>query len=356
MKPIKWPIKLISIFVVIIMVYLFSYLINPFGDFITRYRQMSVYEMLEEAVFVFLESWAIIEASVFIAKFLDKKLPWNNAPMRRVLVQLVLVIIVVILMLYLQYLYYRSKYGEPENTEQAIGIWQFFMVGVIVSIFVSTFHTGYALLEYWKKSMSETAELKIKTLELKEVAMQSELQSLKLQLDPHFMFNNFSTLSALINEDKELASQFLDNLSQVNRYMIINLKKNLVTLQEEINFVKSYNYLIHIRHGNNVEIKLEIPNEFMSRHIPPISLQLLVENAIKHNRATEAMPLFIHINMDKETEFLWVKNNLQRIANPLPTTGLGLNNIVNRYGILSDRVPVIKETSNSFEVGLPLLN
>jgi len=356
MKPIKWPVKLISILVVFVLVYLFSYLINPFVDFMKTYRQMSVYEILEEVVFVFLQSWAIIETSVFIAKFLDKKLPWNNAPMQRVLVQLVLVIFVVTLMLYLQHLYYQAEYDEPENTEQAISIWQFFLVGVIVSIFVSTFHTGYALLEYWKKSMSETAALKIKTLELKEVAMQSELQSLKLQLDPHFMFNNFSTLSALINEDQELASLFLDNLSQVNRYMMINLKKNLVTLQEEINFVKSYSYLIHIRHGENVKIEMDIPNEFINRYIPPISLQLLVENAIKHNRATGTMPLLICINIDKETDFLWVRNNLQRIANPLPTTGFGLNNIINRYEILSDKIPVIKETSNSFEVGLPLLN
>ena len=356
MKPIKWPIKLISIFVVLALVYLFSYLINPFGDFITRYRQMSVYEILEEAVLIFLQSWAFIEASVYISRFLDKKLPWNNAPMQRVLVQLILVIFVVTPVLYLQQLYYETEYGEPENTEQVISIWQFFLVGVIVSIFVSTFHTGYALLEYWKKSMSETAELRIKALELKEVAMQSELQSLKLQLDPHFMFNNFSTLSALINEDKELASHFLDNLSQVNRYMVINLKKNLVSLQEEINFVKSYSYLIHIRHGENVKIEMEIPDAFINRYIPPISLQLLIENAIKHNRATGAMPLLISVHIDKKTDFLWVKNNLQRIANPLPTTGLGLNNIINRYEILSDKVPVIKETSNSFEVGLPLLN
>lgn len=356
MKSIKWSIKLISIFVVFVLVYLLSYLINPFGDFLTTYSQMTIFETVEEVLFSLLQSWAIIDASIFIAHFLDKKLAWTSAPLRRFVVQLISVVIVVTLVLYLQYLYYKIQYGAPENTEQTISIWQFFIVGIIVSIFVSTFHTGYSLLEYWKKSLSETAELKIKTLELKEVAMQSELQSLKLQLDPHFMFNNFSTLSALINEDRALANNFLDNLSQVYRYMIINLKKNLVNLQEEITFVKSYNYLIQIRHGENVSIEMDIPEIFINRYIPPISLQLLIENAIKHNRATKAMPLLITITVDRQTEFLWVKNNLQYMVNPLHTTELGLNNIIDRYKILSDKVPIINKTIKTFEVGLPLLD
>ena len=355
MKLIKWRKKLTAVLLVFALVYLLSYLINPFGDFLIRYDQMIWTELIEELVFSLFQSWVIVEASVYISKILDKNLTWNQAPLCRALVQLILVVFVVSLVLYLQHMYYESQYGAPVNTEQTIGVWQFFMVGVIVSIFVSAFHTGYSLIEYWKKSMVETAELKIKTLELKEVAMQSELQSLKLQLDPHFMFNNFSTLSALINEDKALANSFLDNLSQVYRYMIINLKKNLVSLQEEINFVKSYNYLINIRHSENVRIVMDIPHEFSNRYLPPISLQLLVENAIKHNRATKAFPLHISISIDRESDFLWVKNNLQPIANPLHKTGLGLKNIINRYSILSDKAPLIKETPESFQVGLPLL-
>lgn len=329
---------------------------NPFGDFLTRYSRMNLFEMLEEFIFSLLQSWAIVEASIFIARFLDKKLTWDNAPMQRVLVQLILVVFVVTFVLYLQHLYYKTEYGEPKNTEQTISIWQFFLVGVIVSIFVSTFHTGYSLLEYWKKSMSETSELKINALELREIAMESELQSLKLQLDPHFIFNNFSTLSALINEDRDLANKFLDNLSQVYRYMILNLKKNLVALNEEINFVKSYKYLIHIRHGDNVIIDLRIPKDYENKYIPPICLQLLIENAIKHNRATAAMPLYIIISIDTSTGFLWVKNNLQRIPNSLQTTELGLNNIFNRYKILSDSLPEIKESADTYAVGLPLLD
>lgn len=356
MKSIKWPIKLISIFVVFVLVYLLSYLMNPFGDFLTRYSHMSLFEILEELVFSLSQSWAIVESSVFIAKFLDKKLTWNNAPMQRVLVQLILVIFIVTFVLYLQHLYYKIEYGGPKNTEQTISIWQFFLVGVIVSIFVSTFHTGYSLLKYWKKSMSETAELKIHTMELREIAMESELQSLKLQLDPHFIFNNFSTLSALINEDRFLANKFLDNLSQVYRYMILNLKKNLVALHEEIHFVNAYKYLIHIRHGENVVIELRIPNDYRNKYIPPICLQLLIENAIKHNRATAAMPLYISISINTQTGFLWVKNNLQRIQSPLQTTELGLNNIFNRYKILSDSLPEINESADTFEVGLPLLD
>lgn len=349
--------KLISIMLVFVLIYLLSYLMNPFSDSWKAYTHRSFFEIAEEIISGSVLSWAIIEISVITAKMLDKRLSWTVSPLLRFVLQVVLVVIAVILLLYIQDQYYIFMYGDMKFTmEQSLDLWQFFVVSVIVSLFVSTVHTGYFFLQHWKHSMSETAELRIKTLELKEVAMQAELQSLKLQLDPHFMFNNFSTLSELINEDKALATSFLDNLSRVYRYMILNLKKDLVQLEEELHFVNAYNYLIKIRHGNNVQIEVEVDEALRHKSIPPISLQLLIENAIKHNRATVAAPLVIKVTADVGQQLLIVRNNLQRIPNPLQTTKLGLNNIFNRYEILSVRMPQIIETATTFEVALPLLD
>ena len=349
--------KLVLILVVFLLIYLLAFLVNPLSENWAAYKTHSIWDLLEEFITGFLLVGAVIQSSIWISRMLDKKLSWTTLPFIRFLIQLVLVIIVVVSCLYLQDLYFVWKYGHQNfSIETGLDLWQYFVVSVIVSIFVSAVHTAYSFLEYWKLSMSETAELKIKTLELKEIAMQAELQSLKLQLDPHFMFNNFSTLSELINQDKQVASLFLDSLSQVYRYMILNLKKDTILLGEEIEFVKSYVYLMLIRHGENVQINISIPVAFSDRSVPPISLQLLIENAIKHNQATKNNPLIIEVYVDREKELLIVQNTLQRIPNPLYTTGLGLENIRNRYSILSGKTPVIRETEDHFIVELPLLD
>ena len=183
--------------------------------------------------------------------------------------------------------------------------------------------------------------------------MQAELQSLKLQLDPHFMFNNFSTLSELINEDPAVASEFLDNLSRVYRYMIQNLRKDLVQLKVEIEFLKAYIYLMKIRHGDNMQVLIHLNEAVMESLIPPVTLQMLTENAIKHNIATTDSPLIIQINC--EGGHITITNNLQRIAHAMPSTGMGLRNITDRYRILSGHEPVITETDTAFYVALPVL-
>jgi two-component system LytT family sensor kinase len=356
-KALKHSVRIGQSLVVFALIYLLSYLMNPYGEGWQQYYDRSFLSLIEEFIASYLLSWAIIETSIWIAKILDKKLSWTGSPILRFSIQVLLVIVVVVVVIYIQDLYFIwSDNNQSFSIEKDLELWHFFVVSVIISILVSAVHTGYFFLQRWKLSMSETAELKIKTLELKEVLMQAELQSLKHQLDPHFMFNNFSTLSELINEDQKTASEFLDNLARVYRYMILNLKKDLIALSEELAFVKAYIFLIKIRYGDNVVVNLHTDEKYLSRHLPPISIQLLIENATKHNRATASSPLILDIWVDKQTEELCVKNNLQRIQNPLDTTKVGLNNIFNRYTILSSQIPKVIETTEAFEVRLPLLN
>ncbi|MBO9638346.1 sensor histidine kinase [Siphonobacter aquaeclarae] len=348
-------VRLVLVLVVFVLIYFLAFLMNPFSPSWKEYANHSAADLAIEIALSLLLGWAIIEVSTGIAHWLERRLPWTSSPLRRFLLQTTLTVVSVVFLLVFQDLVFRIIYGECCFSQQeSLELWQFFVVSVLVSILVSTVHTGYFLLQRWKTSMSEAADLRVKTLELKEIAMQAELQSLKLQLDPHFMFNNFSTLSELINDDPAVATRFLDNLSRVYRYMIQNVKRDLVQLGDELAFVKAYLYLIRIRHGENVQVTIGVGDEARKRAIPPITLQLLIENAIKHNVATASQPLRITVTADDD--WLYVINNLQPIPNPMPSTGTGLANITDRYRILSGRLPEVSQGLTEFTVVLPLLD
>lgn len=140
----------------------------------------------------------------------------------------------------------------------------------------------------------------LEAAELKQANLQAQLQIMKAQLNPHFMFNNFSVLSGLISENKDGALQFLDRLSIVYRYMTNNLSRNIISFREELHFIEAYIYLIKIRFADNLHITVNIPAEFEESGIPPSTLQLLLENAVKHNIASRVQPLFIHIRIQEQ--------------------------------------------------------
>lgn len=340
---------------VLILIYILIYLINPYSSSWQSYANEDYLNLIIELVSGLLLSWAIIKISTGIAYSLEYRLPWTSSPLLRFFLQTVLIIISLVILLFIQHKVFTWIYGDMNFTpEESLDIWQFFIVSIIVSILVTAVHTGSFMLSRWKTAMSEAAELRVKTMELKEVAMQAELQSLKLQLDPHFMFNNFSTLSELINEDTITAAEFLDNLARVYRYMIQNLKKDLVQVKDEVAFVHAYFYLMQIRHCDHIQLQLALDEDTLKQVIPPITLQLLIENAIKHNIATAEKPLVIKIT--SSTEGITVVNNLQRIPHAFPSMGMGLQNIIDRYHILSCSLPEITETADSFIVKLPLLD
>lgn len=178
-----------------------------------------------------------------------------------------------------------------------------------------------------------------KIIERKEYATQMQLEVLKSQIDPHFMFNNFSILSELIMEDRTLADKFLEHLSKVYRYVIQNLKRDIVSIREEITFLYSYMYLIDIRYENAVRISVD--NKLTEDHdgcIPPICLQLLVENAIKHNQFSASRPLVIRIY--REEDWMVVENELRPVVSELVSTGIGHRNIAGRYFLLCQKSPL----------------
>ncbi len=212
--------------------------------------------------------------------------------------------------------------------------------------FCLQFHQSYMSLV-----KSKTALLKSLALE-REEKLQSQLSLLKAQISPHFMFNNFSILSELIMEDPKAANDFLKHLSKVYRYVIQNAERSTVSVEEEVRFLDSYLMLIRLRYEESVRVNVDDSTRHAQGQLPPVSLQLLVENAIKHNKRSLSEPL--NINIYVEGDCLVVSNSLSPI-DVVGGTHMGQRNIRRRYELLSARPPEFTMTDEEYIAKLPIL-
>lgn len=183
---------------------------------------------------------------------------------------------------------------------------------------------------------------------------QAELEALKNQIDPHFIFNSLNTLSFLITRDPQNARLYNDTLAKVYRYILGNKDKDLVLLREEVEFISNYFYLLKIRFSEAVNMEIEI-NDLAAEDflIPPISMQALVENAIKHNEFTDNNPLTINVSVS--SNYVVIKNLIQPKNYAQPTSRIGLNNLDNRYKLITKRNIIIENNFKFFTVKLPIL-
>jgi two-component system, LytTR family, sensor kinase len=180
-----------------------------------------------------------------------------------------------------------------------------------------------------------------------------ELEVLKQQIDPHFIFNSFNTLTFLIDENSEKAKQFSNKLANVYRYIIFNSNKNLVSVADEVGFAKDYAYLQEIRHSNEVQINFNVPEDVDNVFILPVSLQVLIENAIKHNEFTEEAPLLISVAF--QSNCFVVENNINAKNYSIPSSKIGLSNLRDRCRLILGKDLEITKLGNTFRVTLPLL-
>ena len=180
-----------------------------------------------------------------------------------------------------------------------------------------------------------------------------EIEILKQQIDPHFIFNSFNTLSFLIGEDSMRAKAFSDKLANVYRYIIFNSNKNLIGLSEELEFSKNYSYLQEIRHSNEVEVLFTDFSKIDNILIIPVSIQLLIENAIKHNEFSESLPLTINVKL--EDSFISVENNKRlKLTNTPVSSKIGLINLKERCELIMKNQLVVIDTPSAFTVKVPI--
>ncbi|HMD00995.1 MAG TPA: histidine kinase, partial [Ferruginibacter sp.] len=188
---------------------------------------------------------------------------------------------------------------------------------------------------------------------LKRESLNAQLNALKTQVNPHFLFNNLNTLAAVIPEDPDLAVEFVQQMSKVYRHILDIKDDTSIPLKDELEVLKAYGFLLKTRFGRNLDIEINVPDEKLKQRIVPYSLQLLMENAIKHNIVSSEKPL--KISVFAENGQIVVSNNLQMKNQVNESTGIGLDNIRNRYKLLGNKQVNVAASGENFTVSIPLL-
>lgn len=190
--------------------------------------------------------------------------------------------------------------------------------------------------------------------EFKRESMEAKYQALRSQVNPHFLFNSFNTLSSLVHKNADTSAEFIEQLSEVYRYVLNNQETKVVSLAEELRFIEAYSYLLKMRFGDNLEINTQVDRDEEKTFVAPVVLQLLIENAIKHNVVSRKHKL--KIDLFSQNGSIVVRNNLHEKMVRDQSHGIGLKNIQGRYQFLSDEPVSIEKTSDYFTVKLPLVH
>jgi len=221
------------------------------------------------------------------------------------------------------------------------------LLGVALTLVATPMWEAEYTFAQWKRSLAEKEKME-------QLTIKQEFETLKSQVNPHFLFNCFNTLSSLISEDKKQAEIFLNELSKVYRYLLRNNEDGVSTLQTEVKFIQSYYRLLKTRHGDAVELSIEIDRKYDHYLLPSLSLQMLVENAVKHNVLSRNKPLTIDIFTTPGNRLV-VSNNLQLRTVKAPSNRIGLDNIKTKYDLLQQPGFQVLQDKKSFSVVLPLI-
>lgn len=287
--------------------------------------------------------FAIVISSM--VNILDKKLPWLQFPLRRLIVQFVLTIVIMMLIIVVA-IPLLGLIWNQQITSDVFLSQMFFMMKIAFSfLFVGALLTNAIFFfKNWKEAAVQQEILKRQQLAL-------HYETLKSQVNPHFLFNNLNSLTSLISINPEKAIHFVKKLSDVYRYVLDQKDHELVDLETELKFVESYIYLQKIRFENNLEVKINVQPKNLK--VIPLSVQMLVENVIKHNEISDKNPMQISISTT-DNQFLVVENKLQK-KNGTEGNGSGIQNISDRYKFFTDKQVEISISNEMFRISIPLL-
>ncbi|MEC3875329.1 sensor histidine kinase [Chryseobacterium salviniae] len=346
------------IFITFTGMYLLPFLIQPV-NYHENYFNLPLYKIL----FDMIGTLAICAAMVFLCLYIDQRLnrvmPWTKFALGRLFVQTVtqifftsLLILIFSVMMTVIFKFSKINFNELNISEN--DGWKYLLSMVFISLIISIINIVGYLAANWKSAIEIAAEYQISAAKNKQIAAETELHALRLQLDPHFVFNNLSVLSELILKDQQLGFEYTENFAKVYRYLLINSKKQLISLRDELRFLQSYLFLLKHRIGNGVIFEIQVDAKNLDLKLAPLTLQLLVENAIKHNRIAKENPLIIKISVNESAE-LTVENNILPLLKKPHSSQIGLENITARLALLSKGKPEIKKSETAFTVKIPLI-
>jgi two-component system, LytTR family, sensor kinase len=309
------------------------------------FTDWQVFSIATLVAFLFLCVSFILYGGVAVA--FRNRLPRDDQFMKRTSIIVGLFIIMTGLLILLLFTIYESI-GTLNFTFREGSFIGAYSATVVLNIFLTILHEAVAKFASYKATLVETEQLK------KEY-MQSQLLGLKSQVNPHFLFNGLNSLSSLISEDPDKAERFLDEMSKVYRYLLRNDDEQLVELETELRFINSYYYLLNVRYGEGIVLTMDIADEQRELMIPPLTLQILFENAFNLNSISKEQPLRISIRSMKEG-WLEIKNNIQaKLGGDEQAHMEGLDNIINKFRLLCQQTVTIEDSATHRAIRLPLI-
>ncbi|WP_295117098.1 histidine kinase [uncultured Chitinophaga sp.] len=284
----------------------------------------------------------------WIAVTLRDRFPLHEQLMKRLSIAIFLFIVSTALCITLIFWGYDHFHLFGYRMNEARYEWTI-LAGMVFNITITFIHEGADGFDKWQTTLKETSQLKMEY-------MQSRLLGLKSQVNPHFLFNCFNTLSSLIHENKEQAEAFLDEMSKVYRYLLRSTDEQFVSLATEMQFTQSYYKLLKARYGDALQMETNITPSAAAQMLPPLTLQMLLESSYQLNAMSKEQPLTIHIN-SLPNGWLEIRNNLQpKLGEITEETDAGIDNVINKFRLLCHREIVITSTEQERVILLPLIN
>lgn len=282
----------------------------------------------------------------FFEKFASRFIDWINKPVKSLLTALCLHFIYTTVVIFLVNWFWFDLILN-QNWDTFWGSNKGTIISeYIIFIIIAAIIYAMSFFNSWRIQVQETEKVKSETLALRYKVLQD-------QINPHFLFNSLNVLTSLIKLEPDLAEQFTEHLSKVYRYVLENKDNDLVNLHTELDFLDAYVFLLHIRFMDKIVVKVDIDDDKKELLILPLALQLLIENAIKHNSMSKKNPLKIEITIENKN-VLNVVNNLQERESHMASTGVGLRNIEHRYHLLEMPKPEFIKTDTKFIARIPL--
>ena len=337
LKDLKLAIKAILILCVVTLVINLLVFSNITWD---KIRMNLFYNVYYGLPLTFVNGWFI--------NGLERLVNWERSPKARLWIGIIgSIVVTMVTLVLLNYTLWIIYWGNDVSSLFSLKNVNFYVIALMITVIVTSILHA---IEFFREVQKE----KKISEQLRQEKLISELNALKAHVDPHFLFNSFNVLSGLIEEDKDKAQDFLSGLSKIYRYILESRDEDTSTIREELSFAQSYLNLHLARFENSINMEVNIPEGTLKKSLPSLTLQLLLENAIKHNAFDEDNPL--NINIQQQGNYLVIKNNRKKRMNLAISNGLGLKNIKDRYSLLSKDVVTIIEATDSFSVKIPVLN
>ncbi|MFK8046685.1 MAG: sensor histidine kinase [Crocinitomicaceae bacterium] len=304
---------------------------------------LEAYQLLISIGWSFANSFTLWTGNAFIQTFISKKYNWLDFPVQRFIWTVISVVVYSgIAFIAVQCIMYWLVYGRSpiDTIVNNNSSWSF---PIFISFFVSVVIGAIGFFTNWRKSELMQEQLKSEMLNYK-------YEALKNQINPHFMFNSLNVLSELVHEDQDLAVKYIHKFSDMYRYVLESKDHELRALKEELDFLDKYIFLLKIRFEDKLIVEIDAKDE--GDLIVPVALQLLVENAVKHNEVSKSNPLAITIR--KENNWIIVQNKLQPKTSKEHSSKIGLKNLEQQYGFFKREI-VVEESESIFTVKVPIL-